>query len=142
MEVLLVQQELRTQFMAANGPEIVFEGFEEITKRDLEKHKALLARSKIELLAYREARSYEIKKKKHYISLIGGSKYNDDALRTSIDSIAVNIQHFSDKVKLTEEAIAHHTLIVDTLTKQLEEQYKGLEALAKYRKDHPNASNN
>ena len=128
--------------MAHKDPEIVFEGMEIIIKRDLEKHKVLLITSNQELLAFRNARSHEIKRKKYYKSLIGGEKYNDDSLRRSMDDIAINIRHLSDKVKLSEDAIKHHTLIVDTLTEQLENQNRGLDALAKYRRDHPDASNN
>jgi hypothetical protein len=123
------------------NPDIVIVGLEEIIKRDLEKHKTLLARSKIEMDSYKTAVSHEIKKKKHYKSLIGGEKYNDDSLRESMDMIAINIRHLSDKVKLSQEAIDHHTLIVDTLSKQLEDQYEGLKRLKKFREDN-NASAN
>lgn len=107
-------------------PKIIIEGIDEIIKRDLEKHKAILERSKMELASYREARSHEIKKKKHYRKLIGNGKYNDDALKRSMNDIAINIRHMEDKVKLTNDAIAHHTLIVDTLTNQLKEYEKGM----------------
>ena len=60
-------------------------------------------------------------KKKHYKGLIGGGKYDDDALKRSMGDIAINIRHMSDKEKLSRDAIEHHTLIVDTLTQQLEE---------------------
>ena len=126
--------------MDRKEPEIVIEGIEEVIKNDLKKHQGILERSKLELISYKNARSHEIKKKKHYKSLIGGEKYNDGALKNSMDQIAVNIRHMSDKVGLTEEAIKHHTGIVDTLTEQLENQYKGLKTLSEYREQ--NAINN
>ena len=45
---------------------VVIAGIEDIIKRDLENHKALLDRTKVEELSFREARSHEIKKKKNY----------------------------------------------------------------------------
>jgi hypothetical protein len=128
--------------MDRNEPQIVVEGIEDVIKRDLQKHKGILERTKIELIAYRSARSHEVQKKKHYKSLIGGGKFNDTALKKSMGDISINIRHFSDKIKLTEDAITHHSLIVDTLTKQLEDQNKGLEALAKYRREHPDGNIN
>lgn len=126
--------------MDRKEPEIVIEGIEEVIKKDLKKYQEILERNKLELIAYRNARSHEIKKKKHYKNLIGGGKYNDDSLRESMNQIAINIRHMSDKVDLTEKAIKHHTEIVDTLTEQLENQMKGLKVLAKYREQ--NAVNN
>ena len=127
--------------MDRKEPEIVIEGIEEVIKRDLKKHQEILARSKLELISYRDARSHEIKKKKHYKSLIGGEKFNDDSLRESMNQIAVNVRHMSDKVDLTERAIKHHTEIVDTLAEQLENQMKSLKMLAEYRRGQ-NAVNN
>lgn len=126
--------------MDRKEPEIVIEGIEEVIKKDLKKYQEILERNKLELIAYRNARSHEIKKKKHYKNLIGGGKYNDDSLRESMNQIAINIRHMSNKVDLTEKAIKHHTEIVDTLTEQLENQMKGLKVLAKYREQ--NAVNN
>lgn len=114
-------------------PSIVIEGIEEVIKRDLSKHKMLLERSKIELIQYRQARTHEIKKKKHYRGLIGKGKYDDDSLEKSIGDIRTNIRHFSDKIKLTNDAIDHHTQIVETLTAQLEDQNNKLKDLATFR---------
>jgi hypothetical protein len=122
--------------MDRKEPIIVIEGIEEVIKKDLKKHQEILKRSKFELIAYRNARSHEIKKKKHYKNLIGGGKYNDDSLRESMNQIAINIRHMGDKVDLTEKAIKHHTEIVDTLTEQLENQMKGLRMLAEYREQN------
>jgi hypothetical protein len=105
--------------MAANEPVVFIRGIDKVIRKDLEKHKTLLARTKVELHAYREARSHEVKKRKHYSSLIGGEKYDDKALRESMGDIAINIRHMSDKVKLAQKTIEHHTEIVDTLTQQL-----------------------
>jgi len=123
-------------------PIMVVEGMEDVIKLDLEKHKDLLDRTKHELQAYTGARAHEIKKKKHYKSLIGGGKYDDEALRRSMDEIGVNITHMSNKVKAAQEKIEHHTLIVDTLSKQLEDQYKGLATLAEHRKREIDALSN
>lgn len=119
--------------MDRNNPRVVIEGLEEIIERDLEKHKGFLERSKLELLSYKQAVSHEIKRKKYYKSLIGGGKFNDEALQKSMNDIATNIRHMSDKVKLTNEAIVHHTEIVDTLTVQLKDQMAGLKELYKQR---------
>jgi hypothetical protein len=127
--------------MVANReePQIFVEGIEEVIKRDLEKHKGLLEQTQRELDAYKQSRSHEIRRKKYYKSLIGGGKFDDDALRASMDDIASNIRHLSDKVDLSREKLEHHTLIVDTLTQQLEDQNKALAALAKYRRDQNGA---
>ena len=134
----VVQQELRIQFMEAN---IVIKGIEKVIERDLEKHKILLDRSKLEMLSFKKAVSHEIKKKKYYKSLIGDSKFDDVALNESMGMIAVNIRHLSDSVKVSQDSIDHHALIVDDLTQQLEDQYKGLKVLSDYHKEH-NADSN
>lgn len=124
--------------MPANrDPEIVVEGLEEIIKRDLLKHKSHVETTKIEIDTFRAARAHEIKRKKHYSKLIGGGKYNDEALRKAAGDIAVNIRHMSDRVDLAEQKLAHHTEIVDTLTLQLADQDAGLAVLAEYRRKNP-----
>ena len=44
--------------------------------------------------------------------------------------INVDIRAMSDKAKLADEEISHHTLIVDTLTVQLQEYYENNGAVA------------
>lgn len=110
--------------MAANTPRVVIKGIDKVIKRDLGKHKALLQQSKLSLLSFREAVSHQVKKKKHYLGQLGQGKFDDAALRSSIDMINVDIRAMSDKVKLAGEEIDHHTLIVDTLTVQLQEYYE------------------
>lgn len=128
--------------MEANRqPDIVIEGIEEIIRRDLEKHQVLLRQANRDLLAFKEARAHEIKRKKYYGSLIGGGKFDDEALQASMDQIAINIRHLSDKGQLAAEKIEHHTLIVDTLAGQLKEQEEALAHLATYRKDQLDAIN-
>jgi hypothetical protein len=127
--------------MAAKEPVIVIAGLEVVIKRDLEKHKLLLIQSKADLDTFRLALSHQIKKKKYYVSQIGGGKYSDVALQKSIVMIGVDIRHMSDKVKLSEEALAHHSLIVDILTAQLADQYKNLKILTEFR-ERSSASNN
>jgi hypothetical protein len=121
--------------MDPNQPFIVVEGMEDVIERDLEKHKSLLERTQMELLGFRQARSHEIKKKKHYLSLIGGDKFDDEALQNAIDTqININIRHFSDKCKMAQDNIKLHTRIVDELTEQLRMQMMGVRALAAHRR--------
>jgi len=115
--------------MDPNEPLVVIEGLEEIIERDLGRHKVLLDRSHGELQAYRRAKSHEIQRKRYYHSLIGGGKYDDNALREGIKQINQNINHLAQKVKLSKDAIEHHQHIVDTLTAQLEDQNNRLDAL-------------
>lgn len=102
-------------------PEIFIEGIDVKIRLDLGKHKELLAQTQVELLAFREARDHESARKRHYYRLIGGGKYNDNALRASVADIRINIRHLSDKAKLAEDKIEHHRLIVDTLSEQLQD---------------------
>lgn len=120
-----------------NGqPFIVLEGIEEITKRDLAKHQELIVQTQAELSSYRMARSHEVKKKRHYRSLIGGGKYSDVALQQAIQGININIRHMSDKVKAAEEKLKHHQLIVETLSAQLKEQEQLLRMVRQTREIH------
>lgn len=105
-------------------PEIFIEGIDKVIRLDLGKHKELLARTQVDLEAFNVAVAHESGRKRHYYRLIGGGKYNDDALRSSVADIRVNIRHLSDKAKLAVDKIAHHTLIVDTLTEQLTEYHR------------------
>jgi hypothetical protein len=125
-------------------PVVVIEGMEDIIERDLEKHKEILARTRLEKQAWAEGRSHEVKRKKYYNSLIGGGKFNDDALRESMHQIAVNITHLSNKVKAADEKIAFETNIVDTLAEQLKKQQDALQYLRDYRikEAMKNATNN
>lgn len=118
---------------AIKTPDIVIEGMEDVIARDLEKHIGLVVRSKAELDSYREARSHEIKRKRHFFKQIGGGKFNDVSLREAIKQIKQNVAHLSQKVKIAEDCRAHHQLIVDTLTQQLEDQNAGLKRLADFR---------
>ena len=115
-------------------PVFVVEGIEEVIKRDLGKHKAILERTQTELLSFRQARSHEVKRKKYYNSLIGGGKFNDEALKKSIEQININIRHFSDKCTAAEEKIKFEGNIVYTLSRQLEDQEEALRNLAKHRR--------
>lgn len=114
-------------------PDVVIEGLEVVIERDLEKHKGILERSKQELLSWEQARGHEIARKKAWRKLVGGGKYDDDALRESIRQSNVNIRHLSDKVDAAKESITFETQIVDTLTRQLEDQNRGLAVLARSR---------
>lgn len=103
------------------APEVFIEGIDVVIKRDLGKHKELLAQTQAELASFIEARDHESARKRHYYRLIGGGKYDDDALKKSVEDIRINVRHLSDKAKLAQEKIEHHTLIVDTLTEQLQD---------------------
>ena len=109
--------------MAVSNPTIFIKGIDKILKTDLNKHQVILTRCKLELGAYREAVSHEVKKKRYYKSLLGEGKFNDSALQKSMDTIVINIRHMSDKVKITQDSVNHHSLIVDTLTLQLDDYY-------------------
>ena len=102
-------------------PEIFIEGIDEVIKKDLGRHKAVLLRTLSEAESFRQAVKHESGRKRYYYRQIGKGKYDDEALQNSVDQIRINIRHLSDKVKLSEEKIAHETLIVDTLTQQLKE---------------------
>lgn len=119
--------------MEAN-PEIVIEGMEKLIERDLEKHNNICDIARKELASFRAATSHEVRKKRHYRSLINGGKFNDKALKKSIDMINVNIRHFQDRSEATEEKLKFNTHIVDTLTEQLKEQNEKLKALYKSKK--------
>ena len=109
--------------MAVNTPLIFIKGIDKILKTDLNKHQTLLTRCKLELGAYRKAVSHEVKKKRYYKSLLGGGKFDDNALQKSMDIIVINIRHMSDKVKIAQDCVNHHSLIVNTLTLQLDNYY-------------------
>lgn len=117
-------------------PEIVIEGIEVVIRRDLAKHRELRDRAQQDIQAFRAARIHEIKKKKFYVAHKDDKKYNKRAMSRAIKDININIRHWSDKVGLSEESLAHHTLIVDTLTEQLARQELDLKKLARFRKKH------
>lgn len=100
-------------------PEVFIEGIDVVIKLDLGKHKELLVQTQAELVSFNEARDHESARKRHYYRLIGGERYDDNALMRSVKDIRINIQHLSDKAKLAQDKIEHHTLIIDTLTAQL-----------------------
>ena len=102
-------------------PELFVEGIDVVIKLDLGKHQALLAQTQAELLSFIEARDHESARKRHYYRLIGGGEYDDEALKQSVADIRINVQHLADKAKLATDKVAHHSLIVDTLTEQLQD---------------------
>ena len=102
-------------------PEVFLEGIDVVIKLDLGKHKEVLTRTQAELVSFREAVVNESARKRHYYRLIGKGKYDDHALKKSVEDMRINIRHLSDKAKLADEKVEHHTLIVDTLTSQLED---------------------
>lgn len=130
-----MQAASRTQYMSKDrriDPEVFIEGIDAVIKLDLGKHRELLAQTQIELASFREARDHESARKRHYFRLIGGDKYDDDALLQSVKDIRINIRHLSDKAKLAEDKIEHHRLIVDTLTDQLKDYDKRYASLNRH----------
>lgn len=115
--------------MDPNQPYVVIEGLDVILKRDIEEHQGHLERSKLEKQKFVEARSHEIKRKRNWRGHIGGGKFDDEALEVALAQMVQNIAMWSDKVKLSDDAIAHHTHIVDTLSAQLEEHNATLAAI-------------
>ena len=109
--------------------EIFIEGVDVIIRLDLGKHKEMLAQSNADIVSFRDAATHESKRKKHYYRLIGGGKYDDDALRRSVKDIRQNINHLTGKADQAKKKSEHHTLIVDTLTAQLQDYDKRYAAL-------------
>ena len=101
-------------------PEVFIEGVDVIIKLDLGKHQELLAQTTTEMHSFREAAAHESKRKRHYFRLIGGGKYDDEALEKSVNQIRQNIVHLTRKAEAAQDKIDHHAFIVDTLTEQLE----------------------
>ena len=128
-----MRRESQTLSMDRKEPTVVIEGMEDILEMDLKKHKGLVERTQTELSAYRSPRAHERLRKKHFQGLIGGGKFNDSALQRGVEQGEINIRHFSDKIKLSNDKIAHHGEIVAALEKELEAQYAGLKALKEYR---------
>lgn len=120
---------------ARADPQIVIEGMEEILERDLAKHRGIVEQTKIELDAFLDARSYEVRKKKHYRSLVNAGEYDETAMEAAIAQIDVNLRHMADKAKLSREKVAHYQEIVDRLEEELADQYKGLKYLSEQRRD-------
>lgn len=110
-------------------PEVFIEGVDVIIRLDLGKHKELLTQTTTEMHGFMDAATHESKRKRHYYRLIGGGKYDDDALERSVVQIRQNIVHLTRKAEAAKEKIAHHSLIVDTLTEQLETYYRRFNAL-------------
>ena len=112
---------------ADSQPFIFIEGIDVIIRRDLQKHKKLLEQAHREEEAYQQSHAQLIARKKHYRKLIGGGKFDDDALKRAMNGIAIDIRAMSDKIKLSKDAIEHHRLIVNTLTGQLADYEKQAE---------------
>ena len=130
-----MQAASRTQCMSKDRriePEVFIEGIDVVIKLDLGKHKELLAQTQVELHSFCEARDHESARKRHYYRLIGSGEYSDTALMRSVKDIRVNVRHLSDKAKLAQDKIDHHTLIVDTLTGQLKDYDKRYASLNRH----------
>lgn len=110
--------------MAANR--IIIEGLENIIQKDLDKHRFLFEKSKLELDEYRRALDYQVQRKKYYNRLLRAGKYNKESMEKEITQIQINARMLTDKISLSEKAIEHHKIIVDTLVKQLKDQQDGL----------------
>lgn len=119
-----MQQESKTQCTNNDVPRVIIEGIDKVIKLDLSKHQELLEQAKLSALSYRESVSHLVKRKKHYSALLKAGQYNKEAMEKSIEMIGVDVRALSDKVKLANESIEHETLIVDTLSEQLDDYYK------------------
>lgn len=110
-------------------PEVFLEGIDVVIKLDLGKHKELLGQARADVESFREAAAHESARKRYYHRLIGGGKYDDDALKRSVKDIRINIRHLTDKADQAVKKAEHHTLIIDTLTAQLEDYNRRYAAL-------------
>ena len=110
------------------------EGLREVFEKDIVKHQGLLEQSILDMQAFERGRNHAVKQKQHYRSLIGGGKYNDEALERAIVGININIQHLENKIASAKEKRDFEKNIVDTLTNQLREYNKNIELLAMKRK--------
>ena len=116
----------------SDEPWMFIEGIDKVIRLDLGKHKALLIQEQANMQSYRAAVAHSIAKKKHYVKEKKGGKFDDASMDIAIGQINTNTRHLSDKVKLTYDAISHHTEIVDSLTAQLA-QYEIANAVANRR---------
>ena len=116
-------------------PQVVVEGMEDVLEMDLKKNEGILAQTQTELSEYQSARIHEKNRKKHYEGLIGGGKFNDGALKRGIDQSVINIKHFSDKIKLSNDKIVLHTDIVKQLKDAFRNQYAGLKVLEEHKRN-------
>lgn len=116
-------------------PFVVVEGIENKMEQDLLKHRSLIGQSRRDKVAWKEALSHEVAKKRHYKTLIGGGKYNDEALETAREQMNINIRHFQDKVEGAEKKIEWHKNIVKKLETDLKNQRALLEKLRLYKLD-------
>jgi hypothetical protein len=96
-----VKRPRKTKDRSGEAPVMVIEGMEEIIEKDLGTHKIILERTIAEKLAYKNAISGEIKKRKYYKSLIGQGKFNDESLIQARVQMGINITQLSNKVKLS-----------------------------------------
>lgn len=115
--------------MVANRGDIFVEGIDVIIKRDLNKHKSLLDKNNIDIQVLQVGRNNEINRKRYYRGQKGKRKFNDNAMEIAIAQMRVNIRQFSDRITITQEQKKQNTIIVDTLTKQLDDYYKSLKLL-------------
>ena len=125
-----------TLFMVVNMIErgdIFVEGIDVIIRRDLDKHKAILEMNVMDIQAFQKSRSSEIERKRFYGEQKGKRRYRDDAMDEAIEQMNKNIGHLSIRIKFAEELRDQNIIIVDTLTKQLEDYNKGIRALTSYK---------
>lgn len=116
-----------------NRGDTFVEGIDVIIKRDLEKHKALLENNILGIQSLQAARSNEIARKRFYGEQKGKRRYRDDEMDKAIGQMNKNIAHLSIRIKLTEDMRAENVVIVDTLTKQLEDYNLKVREIARYK---------
>ena len=120
---------MQANIPSENNEWLFIKDIDKVIRLDLGKHKEMLAQEQVNLQSYKTAVAHSIAKKKHYVKEKKAGKFDDDAMTIAIGEINTNTRHLSDKVKLTNDAIAHQTEIVDTLTAQLN-QYEIAHAAA------------
>lgn len=126
--------------------DVFVEGIDIIIKRDLEKHIELLNNNNLDIQAFEVAVASEIGRKRSYgkqkkVTKNGKLRYDPVAMDKAIVQMNVNIRHLSDRIKITKELRQHNTIIVDTLTAQLNDYNNGLRLLSKHRKEQLDNAN-
>ena len=121
--------------------DIFIEGLDVIIRRDLNKHKSLLEVNILNIHSLQATRASEIDRKRFYGEQKGKRRYRDDEMDKAIEQMNKNIAHLSIKIKFTKDQRDQNTIIVDTLTEQLNGYELGLRAMAR-RKINKDANSN
>lgn len=110
---------------------VVIHGMLEIIEKDLKKAKQVKEFAVKDRESWKIAISHEVRKKRAYRKLIGGEKYDDNALKNSISQMNQNLNHLNRKVTTADQKIDFQDNIINTLTKNYKEHKEALEEFAK-----------